>query len=69
LSFVLSGTADSIEIEILDSLDGLPTFANGRTAPVANRRAEYHPVPPSPPSVTEFREPQQADLLVDRRSL
>ena len=26
----------------------LPTFANGRQAPVDNRRAGYHPAPPSP---------------------
>jgi hypothetical protein len=24
----------------------LPTFADGRPAPVANRRAGYHPAPP-----------------------
>src|ERR1017187_8743220 len=36
----------------------LPTFANGRRAPVATRCAGYHPAPPSPPGVTGFREPQ-----------
>src|ERR1019366_3480627 len=33
----------------------LPTFANGRPAPAANRRAGYHPAPPRPPGVTGFR--------------
>jgi hypothetical protein len=47
----------------------LPAFANGRPAPVGNRRAGYHPAPQNPLRATVFRESQYLfSICIYRRS-